>query len=79
LSADLGCTFTWFPFSTLVLNSSPDTVTNNSFSGLMLCTPAIKISGGLNGLLFASSPPLSWLSSVSTSNLFVACVGGGFS
>jgi hypothetical protein len=45
LSADLGCTFTWLPFSTLSSKSSPDTVASNSFSDFMLCTPAIKIAG----------------------------------
>jgi len=37
----------------------------------MLCTPAINIGGGLDSLLFALSPPSSWPSSVSASNLFV--------
>jgi hypothetical protein len=79
LSADLGWTLILFPFSTLSSKSSPDTVTSNSFSGFILCTPATNIDGGLGDLLFAFTPPSSWPSSVSASNLFVVCGGGGFS
>jgi len=77
LSAYFGWTLTSLLFSTSS-KSSPDTVTNNSLGGFILCTPATNIGGGLGDLLVAFSPP-SWSSSVSASNLFVVHGGGGFS
>jgi len=44
-----------------------------------LCTPTTNIGGGLGDLLVAFSPPSSWSSSVSASNLFAVCGGGRFS
>ena len=60
------------------VRSRLQTGTNSSLSGFILCIPATNIGGGLGVLLVALSPP-SWSSSVSVSNLFVVCGGGGFS
>ena len=67
------------PFSTLSSKSSPDTATNSSLSGLILCTPATNIGGGLGDLLVAFSPPSSWSSPVSASNLYFVEVAGSAS